>query len=137
MDLIKGPERWRDEHQNSIVLGGLRIILGILIFVQGVYFAHNIEEIQGMISLSRNQLGSIALAHYIVMAHIAGGFMIAIGFLTRVAILFQLPILIGAVIFANTARGVFTMYSEAIFAVIVLALLLFYLFFGPGYYSVG
>src|SRR5688572_21868379 len=90
MDLIRRSESWRSEHSNSKILAGLRVVLGLLILFKGIYFIQNIDELQSMLSGSRFQFGSIALAHYIAMAHLAGGVMIASGFLTRVAILFQL-----------------------------------------------
>ena len=44
-------------------VAGLRIILGILIFAQGVYFAQNIDGLQSMISMSRHQMGTFFLAN--------------------------------------------------------------------------
>jgi uncharacterized membrane protein YphA (DoxX/SURF4 family) len=79
---------------------------------------------------------SLSLAHYVAFAHLVGGFMICIGLLTRIAILFQLPVLIGAVIFVNSERGFFSESSELMYSVIILILLLVFLVIGSGPWSV-
>jgi uncharacterized membrane protein YphA (DoxX/SURF4 family) len=65
-----------------------------------------------------------------------GGLLIMMGLITRVAIVFQLPVLIGAVIFINAQRGFFSVNSELSFSLIVLFLLLFFLIEGSGPLSV-
>jgi putative oxidoreductase len=62
--------------------------------------------------------------------------LIAIGMITRVAILFQLPILIGAVFFINPERGFYSENTELWTSLIVLFLLVFFLIFGSGKYSI-
>jgi uncharacterized membrane protein YphA (DoxX/SURF4 family) len=52
-----------------------------------------------------------------------------------VAILFQLPFVLGAVLFVNAPRSVFHVYSEWLLSVVVLLMLIFYLYYGPGIYS--
>jgi putative oxidoreductase len=135
MDLIRKSDTWRVEHSHSKVLAGLRIVLGLLLIYKGIYFAYNTGEIQSMLATSNFGFGTVAMAHYIVMIHFAGGVMIATGFLTRVAILFQLPILIGAILFVNAERGVFSVYSEFLLSVVVLLMLLFFLYYGSGMYA--
>lgn len=135
MDLIRRSETWKVEHSHSKILAGLRIVLGLLLIYKGIYFAYHTGEIQSMLSTSNFGFGAVALAHYIVMIHLAGGLMIATGFLTRVAILFQLPILLGAVLFVNADRGVFSVYSEFILSIVVLLMLLFFLYYGSGMYA--
>ena len=135
MDLIRRSETWKIEHSHSKILAGLRIILGLLLIYKGIYFAYHTGEIQSILATSNFEFGTVAMAHYIVMIHFAGGIMIATGFLTRVAILFQLPILIGAVLFINAERGVFSIYSEYLLSVVVLLTLFFFLYYGSGMYS--
>ena len=110
----------------------LRVLLGLVLLYKGIYFLSHTAEVQDVLMRSKFNFGSMAIAHYIGLVHIAGGLMIASGFLTRVAILFQLPILIGAVLFVNTQTSVFTVYSEWLLSIIVLLALLFFLFYGPG-----
>ena len=47
------------------------------------------------------QISPFVVAHYVVVAHLLGGFLIAIGLLTRVAVVSQIPVLLGAVFIVN------------------------------------
>jgi putative oxidoreductase len=132
---MESLKTWKMEHRESKVLAGLRVVLGLLLIYKGLYFIMNSDELKSALFQSRFQFGSIFIAHYIVLVHISGGLLIASGILTRVAVLFQLPILLGAVIFMNSNWGVFPVYSEFILSVIVLLMLVFYLFYGNGIYS--
>jgi uncharacterized membrane protein YphA (DoxX/SURF4 family) len=76
----------------------------------------------------------LSIAQYIVIAHLAGGLLILLGLVTRTAILFQIPILIGAVIYTPSA-GPLPFYSSETLAVFVLLLLLAFLFYGSGRFS--
>lgn len=78
----------------------LRIFLGVLLFYKGYYFVENISEIYSMIGESM-QISPFVVAHYVVVAHLLGGFLIAIGLLTRVAVVSQIPVLLGAVFIVN------------------------------------
>ena len=78
---------------------------------------------------------SFGLAHYVALAHLMGGILILLGLITRIAILFQLPILIGAVVFVNSQHGFFSVNSELSFSLVVLFLLLFFLVEGSGSFS--
>lgn len=138
MDMVRGSETlkaWRTEHNHSKPLGILRILLGLFLMFMGIYFAQNRGELISIFSQSRFEFGAIALAHYIIMIHFAGGIMIAAGFLTRVAAWFQLPILIGAVIV--NSQGVFGAYQNFVFSLIALLMVVFYTYFGSGMYSLG
>ncbi|MBX9853381.1 MAG: DoxX family protein [Cytophagaceae bacterium] len=135
MELIRKTSTWRVEHQESKILAGLRIVLGLILLFQGIHFIQNTGEVQSMLSNTRFEFGAMTMAHLIALFHLAGGVMVASGFLTRLALLFQLPILIGAVLFSHTARGVYTVYSEFWFALVVLLLMCFFLYYGSGVYS--
>jgi len=135
MDLVRRSEIWRAEHQESKILAGLRIILGIILLYKGIYFISHWQDVAGVISQARFGFGSMTIAHWIALCNLAGGFMIAIGFLTRVAILFQIPIVLGAVLFMNANKSVFHVYSEWLLSLVVLFMLVFFLFYGPGIYS--
>jgi uncharacterized membrane protein YphA (DoxX/SURF4 family) len=78
----------------------------------------------------------LVLGHYVVFAHIIGGFLMAIGVLTRFASLIQIPILLGAIIFINTPGDVMKPYSELFLSILVLLLLIFFLIVGNGPWSV-
>jgi putative oxidoreductase len=138
MNLIQRVEHWGDTH-HSKWLDIIRIALGIFLCYKGIDFLNNMS---GMMSLMTENVpfGSfmlLVLGHYIVFAHIAGGFLMALGVLTRFASLIQIPILIGAIIFINSSADVMKPYSELIISILVLLLLIFFLIVGNGPWSVA
>lgn len=135
MDLVRRSESWKAAHRDSIIILAFRVVLGLVLVFKGISFIQNSSGIHSVLAQSLFEFGDIAIAHYIIMIHVAGGLMIAAGFLTRVAVLFQLPILIGAVFFVNASRGMFPIYSEFLIALLVLLALVFFLFYGSGIYS--
>ena len=135
MTTFQKIETWGDTHQTKWH-AILRISLGLIIFFKGLFFIQNTDAISAMISNSAVSIYAVFLAHYVALAHLVGGFLIVIGLITRVAILFQLPVLIGAIVFVNADKGFFSMQSELGLSLLVLALLLFFLVFGSGKFSV-
>lgn len=138
MNLLQRVEFWGDTH-HSKWLDIIRIALGIFLCYKGIDFLNNMS---GMMNLMTENVpfGSfmlLVLGHYIVFAHIAGGFLMALGILTRFASLIQIPILIGAIIFINSSADVMKPYSELIISILVLLLLIFFLIVGNGPWSVA
>lgn len=113
----------------------LRIFLGCLLFYKGFYFVENISAIYSLIEESM-QISPFVLAHYVVVAHLVGGLMLAIGLLTRVAALFQLPVLIGAVVIVHARDILMVTSSELEYSLVVLVLLIVFLIYGSGRWSV-
>lgn len=134
MSVIERVDHWATTHQYAW-LAVLRVLLGLIIFIKGISFIANNEEVLSMVADSRLAFGSFIIVHYVIMVHIPGGLMIMAGLKTRIAILFQLPVLIGAVVFINAQHGIFSMDSELWLSIIVLALLLFFCVYGSGPYS--
>ena len=128
-------EKWADTH-HPIWIDFIRIGLGLFILAKGIMFVQDTDAIYNILRNSQFPWVSIGLAHYVAFAHLVGGLFIAIGMITRVAILFQIPILIGAVFFVNAERGFYTENSELWISLLVLALLIFFLIFGSGKISV-
>ncbi|TXK22023.1 DoxX family protein [Pontibacter qinzhouensis] len=124
-------ERWADTH-HPLWIDFLRMALGIFIFVKGWLFIQDTAALQQIMNNSQFQWVSFGIAHYVAFAHLVGGILIAIGLITRAAILFQIPILIGAVFFINPERGFYSQNTELWSSIIVLALLIFFLIFGSG-----
>jgi putative oxidoreductase len=118
--------------QHSVVMDLLRMALGVIILIKGIYFVQDTDAILIMLHNSKIEFMSFMLSHYVAMAHLVGGVMIILGLLTRIAILFQIPILLGAVIFVNSSQGFFSIQSELLFSLFVLALLVYFLFYGSG-----
>jgi putative oxidoreductase len=135
MSLIQKIEDWGDRHHPRWI-DILRILLGLVIFLKGIQFVGNTEALMQIMDRSKFPWVSFTLAHYVAFSHLVGGLLIMLGLLTRVAIAFQLPVLIGAVIFINAQRGFFSVNSELSFSLIVLFLLLFFLVEGSGPLSV-
>ena len=82
-----------------------------------------------------NGLMLIMLAHYVIFAHIMGGFLIAMGMLTRFASILQIPVLIGAIIFINFSPEVWKPFSETILSIAVLLALIYFMVAGGGKWS--
>ncbi|WP_033316755.1 DoxX family protein [Pontibacter roseus] len=128
-------EHWADAH-HPVWVDFVRIALGIFIFMKGIFFIQDTAALQSIMSNSQFQWVSFGMAHYVAFAHLVGGLLIAMGLVTRIAILFQLPILIGAVFFINPQRGFYSENTELWSSLIVLLLLVFFLIWGSGRLSV-
>ncbi len=135
MTLFQKTDNWADSH-HPLVLDLIRGVLGIVIFLKGLYFISHTEELQLILRNSRFPWISFGIAHYVALAHLAGGIFIAIGMFTRVSIAFQLPILAGAILFVHSTHGFFSYNPDLVFSLIVFSMLLFYFIYGGGYFSV-
>ncbi|SDH01690.1 DoxX family protein [Chitinophaga filiformis] len=137
MNLLQRIDRWGERHHPRW-LDGIRVLLGVFLFYKGVVFIQNIDVLKSVIDQSPFlTVMSFWLAHYIVFAHLLGGLLIVFGLLTRVAILAQIPILLGAIFFVHTsmavnATGIFNVHAETGLSILVLLLLVFFLVEGSG-----
>lgn len=134
MNLIQRIEHWGDTHHPRWV-DVVRIALGVLIFAKGVSFIMDRESVAVLIEQTHFQLSIWSAVHYVVFAHLVGGIFIALGFSTRLAVIFQLPILIGAVFFVNITNGFSFLNSEFWLSLVVLLLLIYFAIVGSGPYS--
>jgi putative oxidoreductase len=98
MELTQKIGNWTGTHHPAW-LDVVRMALGIFLFTKGVLFLKDIWALQGLLQNVNIDWNSLQLAYIIAFVHLIGGLMIAIGLFTRLAILFQIPILIGAVFF--------------------------------------
>ena len=115
----------------------LRIYLGVGLFVKGILFVTDMEALNELLMKSGHfQPFTFLLSHYIPLAHIGGGFMMAIGLWTRTAILANIPVLFGAVFFVYIEEGLFTQNQGLEFTALVFFLLIVLLIYGPGRWSV-
>lgn len=132
MNLLQRIDHWGESHHPKWV-DVVRILLGIFLFWKGVVFIQNIDVLKAVINQSPFiTVLSFWLAHYIVFAHLLGGVLISFGLLTRVAVLAQIPILLGALIFVDTPTGLFNVHNESGLSILVLLLLLGLLVEGSG-----
>lgn len=135
MNYVQRIDNWSESHQAKW-LAFLRIALGLTIFIKGLLFIMNRDALLTMITNSAVELYAVVLVHLVASAHLLGGILITMGLVTRLAILFQIPILAGAILFINAPKGFYSIESELSLSIVVLALLIFFLIFGSGKFSV-
>ena len=133
MSAISGIEKWTESH-HPVYIDFLRILLGIFLVAKGASFINHREQIEWLLVNNHLDFLVFIAAVYIILFHIGGGIMIATGLITRWAAAFQIPILIGA-IFVNLPSGFTSINSELGFSIAVLALLIFFMFYGSGNFS--
>ncbi len=141
MDIFKLWCR-RIEANREIYFDLMRIYLGIGLFVKGVQFSQDttyLTEVVRKAGASAFLFDAIDLfgAHYIVLAHIGGGLLLAMGLMTRISTMFQFPILAGAVyLAARSENGIFSRNLSLDFTALVLVLLILIFLHGAGRLSV-
>ncbi|MCK8490309.1 DoxX family protein [Spirosoma sp. RP8] len=135
MNLLHRIEHWGDTHHPAWT-DALRIMLGIVLVLKGISFISDTTYLTQLVGGLHFDLWSVMAVHYVAFAHLMGGFLILVGCMTRLMVLFQLPILIGAVFFVNISRGFSALNSELWLSLIVLTLLLLFLVIGSGRFSV-
>ena len=134
MNYLQRVEHWGDTHHPKY-LDLLRIVLGIFLLFKGIEFARNSTTLNELISqqVPFSSLLLVLLGHYVIFAHIMGGFLLALGLLTRLACLIQIPILIGAIVFVNV--DLTNHFSEIILSIGILGLLIYFTVIGSGPWS--
>lgn len=112
-----------------------RILLGLSLFIKGIQFIQNKSILQKIVEENHTIQDYFWLQTIIPWVHLLGGVFILIGMFTRIAVIVQLPILIGAVFFVNSKKWIFASESELGLSIIILVLLIVFLFAGDGYLS--
>jgi putative oxidoreductase len=130
MGTLQQIHRWSLAHHPRWLVV-LRVALGICLFFKGIFFLANTSTLEELVrgSLVANRADWMVI--FITWSHLLGGFLIIIGLLTRWAVLLQIPILMGAIVFINTQRDAFGAF-ELPFAFIILLLLILFLIEGGG-----
>ena len=125
------------ETRKDLCFDLLRIYLGIGLLVKGILFLTNMEGLSALLMTQEKfQPISFLITHYIPLAHIGGGAMMALGLWTRTAILANIPVLFGAVFFVYFEQGLFTQNQGLEFTALVFFLLFILMIWGPGRWSV-
>ena len=132
MDTIKKLNKWANS-RTSLPLDLLRIVLGAFIFYKGVNFSVHTNYLYDILNPLDEWLGTVIIVHYVTMAHLAGGVLIIIGLITRVAVLAQIPALIGAILI--NFIGVMNTTNLIASSVVFIACL-FFMVYGSGKHSV-
>ena len=125
---------WVEAHKSDLI-EFVRMYLGGVLLFKGLFFIQDIDKLTALMG-GETVYMPLAIAHYIVFAHIVGGIFLTIGFLTRVVVLFQIPVLLGAVFLVHFKQGLFSSGSSLEFALMVLLLLVAFMFYGSGRLSV-
>ncbi len=130
-------KNWGEGHHPAWI-DFFRIVLGIILMYKGVQIAMNLNAFSQWMANSK-LLASFAIsfiAHIVILTHVVGGLMITLGTDTRLACLFQIPILLTAILFVNLPANVLQPYSELSLSIFVLLMLIFFLVEGDGPFSV-
>jgi uncharacterized membrane protein YphA (DoxX/SURF4 family) len=96
-----------DAGRQRLALDALRIYLGVGLFVRGALFVAKPGLVTGLLT-QHGFFWPMVVAHYVAIAHLAGGLLLLVGFMTRIAALAQLPALLGAVAFVHLRDGLFS-----------------------------
>ena len=135
MNAFQSIAAWGDEHHPKW-LDVLRVMLGILLFAKGLSFIMNKELVAEVLKANNFDFLPVLVMHYVIIFQMAHSVLIAIGLITRIAILAQLPIVVGALLLLWT-REEFSVFSSDIWlAVLIVFLLVFFFIYGPGTFSV-
>jgi len=134
MNTIQRLQSYGDTHHPKW-LDVMRIVLGVILLLKGYYYIRNTGELQSTLLDNDWHLYNYVVIHLVAFAHLIGGLMIILGLLTRVAVAFQIPILLGAIIFVNAPAGLLTDNSELLLSIIVFCMLVFFFIYGSGPWS--
>jgi uncharacterized membrane protein YphA (DoxX/SURF4 family) len=130
MNYVQRIEHWGETHHPGW-LDLVRIALGLFLVAKGVEFADNMNKLLNLMSgLPFGNFMMIMLSHYVLFAYLLGGVLLATGLLTRFACIINLPVLITAI-----AMNVFQEFSELSVAVLMLALIVYFMIIGSGRWS--
>jgi len=110
----------------------IRIFLGTALFVRGALFVASPDRIVEMAGTAGHWLWPAALGHYVGIAHLCGGLLLAAGLATRLAAAMQIPVLFGAVFLVHLREGLLTRNQSLELSALVLAMLVVYAVFGAG-----
>ena len=124
---------WFLEHRNWC-MSILRAYLGIGLFVKGIDYVANKEDLLRVMHENDVMWSGAALAHMIILTHLFGGLLMTVGIGTRVGALIQIPTLFGAVFLVHGAGAgrIFGVGEELRFSALVLVLLILFVWYGSG-----
>jgi uncharacterized membrane protein YphA (DoxX/SURF4 family) len=111
----------------------MRIFLGIALLVRGALF---VVDPARVFFFMRDYGGAwfwpTAAAHYVGIAHVSGGLLLAAGLTTRLAAIIQIPVLLAAVFVVHWREGLLEAGQSLELAALVLVMLIVFAVFGAG-----
>jgi len=137
MNVFTRMGQWGERHYPKW-LSFIRIALGLFLVYKGVQFMMGVEKIQSIPGGIDSVLYYVMLFHIVIFVHFVGGIFIAIGLYTRLADIIQIPLIIGALLLVSSpARMIISGGRiDLILSIVVLALLVVFLIFGSGKFSI-
>lgn len=134
MYLLHKIDHWSEKH-HPLWLDFFRVLLGIILIWQAIYFIANKSAIVEIVQQYGFGFYTMTAAHAIIGIHLVGGLLILSGLLTRFAAAIQLPVLICNMIFVVIPNGFMSIKPEAELSLIVFALIVLFLLEGSGEFS--
>lgn len=134
MSTLSAIDKWSEDHDPAWI-DFLRMLLGLFLIARGASFIDHREQIEWLLFNHHLNFLIFIASVYVILFNIGGGILISTGLITRWAIVFQIPVLIGAVFFVNLPEGFAGINRDPGFSVATLVLLLFFLFYGSGNFS--
>jgi uncharacterized membrane protein YphA (DoxX/SURF4 family) len=111
----------------------------LIIFTKGIIFISSTNVQQDWIfhnsTFDFSGLMAVVLIHIVAFAHVIGGMLIIAGLLTRLAVVIQMPILLGAMFFVNITKGLTVVNTELWLSIIVFLMLVVVWIVGSGSFS--
>lgn len=136
MERWQGLRAWLSAN-GDLAFDLVRFWVGIGLVIKGVFFVMAMDRLTWTVEgMGIMPFGNVFLAHYIAVAHLGFGLMLAVGLLTRLSALAQLPVLLGAVVFVHGPGGLNTEGQTLEFTLLVLFVLALSALFGGGRLSV-
>ncbi len=133
MGIQERLDAWSDHHR-GLFFDLIRIYLGIGLVVKAIWFMRHPEVLTDLLASTGGGWAiPAAVSHYVVMAHLIGGILMAIGLLTRIAALVQIPALVGAVFYVHLPQSMNVLPRQSFeFSALVLFLLILITIRGGG-----
>lgn len=131
MNKISEINKWLDENR-TYAYSFIRIFLGFALFVRGLVISFDPSVITQLTGADQWYWWY----SYVIIIHIAGGFLMGIGFLTRLFALLQIPVLLGAILIFHLKEGLVRVEQSLELSTLVLVLLIIYFLFGSGVLSI-
>ena len=135
---LEHANHWIKVH-GDLFLDLIRIYLGIGLFWKGIFFATHTDELMSVMEKSGTLwFATGSIAHMVLLAHLAGGFFLALGLITRAAALVQIPVLAVAVFYIHLPRAFSAIDSRQNFefTALILFMLILISIYGGGRLSV-
>ena len=109
----------------------VRVYLGIALFVRGALVIDS-PRLLGNYMEGVDWFWPLFVSHYVAVAHLGGGLLLAFGLVTRIAAGLQVPALVGAVLLVHLREGLMSQSQSLELSMLVLFMLLVFVVFGSG-----